>query len=75
MTPSEIHELAQSFRRIREKHLLTQTMLAEAMGISRREVQYVESGKRSVSYRVRRTFLAFESRYGNDELPGGIRWV
>ena len=42
VTPSEIRELASSFRRFREKHLLTQKALAEAMGISRREVQYVE---------------------------------
>jgi len=56
-------------------HLLTQKALAEAMGTSRRSVQYVESGKRSVGYRVRRRFLVFQSRHGNDDLPRGIRWV
>jgi len=66
MTPSEIRGLAQSFRRFRRKDLLTQKALAEAMGICRREVQYIESGQRSVGYRVRRSFLALQSRYGPD---------
>ena len=68
MTPTQRAALGRRFKRFRAKHLLTQKMLAEAMGISKRTVIFVENGVAkphhvSISYPTQRAFLALEAKY------------
>ena len=44
MMESERRELAKRVRSFREKHLMTQKMVAEGAGISLREIKYIEAG-------------------------------
>ena len=60
---SERRELAKRVRGFRERNLLTQKMVAEAAGISLREIKYIEAGEANASYRVRRRLQALEARH------------
>ena len=63
MMENERRELAKRVRGFREKNLLTQKMVAEAAGISLREIKYIEAGEANASYRVRRRLQALEARH------------
>ena len=61
-------QFTKQVRAFRQHNLLTQAMLAEAMGITRRQVAFIESGVNSAgnkrfSYRVQRKFLALAAKY------------
>ena len=62
MMENERRELAKRVRGFRERHLLTQKMVADAAGISLREIKYIEAGEANTSYRVRRRLQALEAR-------------
>jgi DNA-binding XRE family transcriptional regulator len=54
---------AKLWKEFRRDNLLTQEKLAEVLGISRREVQYIEAGKISAGANVLSKFRTLELKY------------
>lgn len=58
---------SQEWRKFRKDHLFTQIKLAEVLGLSRRTVQLIETGKVDPFPNTLRKFLALKAKYSNEE--------
>lgn len=56
-------ELATELKSFRRAHLFTQVSLAEVLGISRREIQYLENEHVSAGYTVLGKFRTLQAKY------------
>jgi DNA-binding transcriptional regulator YiaG len=69
----KMKQLAREIKRFRSSNLLSQKVLAEVIGASRREVQYIEAGEHFPQERVLDAFRKLQAKYAAEGKSTGQR--
>ena len=69
----EMKSIASQWRRFRTANVLSQKFLAEIVGISRRTIQSIESGKIIPQQRTMDAFNSLKLKYESEGRPTGKR--